>query len=266
MWPWVESYFAALPAIDDVGGSGYYYIDPAGLIFGRPSFVTIHYFFDKTNTAAIDEVFAPLYKQAYSINGTSVFNITAALPLARYVYPVPYASDSTGANVLLGSRLYSKAFLKTPSGPAKYVAAFKNITALTPIPIYQGHLTAGGQVARNADVVDSALNPSWRRALGEFITLVGWEDTTPVETQTQYKDLLTNTLVPILAAVEPDMGAYTNEANAYEPHWQKVFWGYNYPRLWEVRQKWDPNGVFRCNRCVGSEKWDPATALNCPAS
>ena len=266
MWSWVEGYFAALPAIDDAGGSGYYYIDPAGIIFGSPGFVTIHFFFDKTNVTAINEVFDPLYKQANNINGTSVTNITVALPQARAVYPAPYGSDGTGGNVLIGSRLYSREFLETPSGPATYVAAFKNITTLTPVPIYQGHLTAGGQVARNAYVVDSALNPSWRRALGELIVPIGWADTTPVATQTEYRNLLTNTLVPILAAVEPDMGAYTNEANAYEPHWQKVFWGYNYPRLWEVKQKWDPTGVFRCNRCVGSEKWDAASALNCPAS
>ena len=42
---------------------------------------------------------------------------------------------------------------------------------------------------------------------------------------------LTEVEMPQLIAVDPEMGTYTNEANAYEPEWQKVFWGINYQRL-----------------------------------
>jgi Berberine and berberine like len=52
------------------------------------------------------------------------------------------------------------------------------------------------------------------------------------------------------------MGAYVNEADANEPHWHKVFWDSNYGRLWEIKNKWDPKGLLRCNRCLGSERWD----------
>jgi hypothetical protein len=264
LFRFAEGYFKALPSIADAGGSGYWFIDPEGIILqhGKPDFVVAHFFFNRTDIAAIKTLFKPVYDLATSINGTTSANITIPLPLARYVLPQPDGSDPPGGNTVLGSRLYSRSNLETKNGPANLANALKNITTYYPT-IIEGHLTAGGQVARNVDV-DSALNPSWRKALGQVIVPVGWADNTPVEIQVAMTEALTNIEMPQLAAVDPEMGAYGNEANAYEPQWQTAFWGKNYHRLLEIKNKWDPRGFFRCNRCVGSERWD-ATG-NCPAS
>ena len=263
LWSFAEKYLAALPGLDDAGGSGYYYFDPVGVILqnGKPTFVGLHFFFNKTNTDVVNGVFEPLFNFAHSINGTHLVNITFAFPQARVVYPQRGGSDGTGSNVIIGTRLYSRDTLLTSSGPQSFASALSNITSIYPT-IIQGHLTAGGQVARNSHI-DSALNPSWRKALGELIVPVIWMDSTPAEVQAELATGLTNTLMPILAAVDPSMGAYTNEANPYEPEWQTVFWGTNYPRLLKVKHRWDPCGLFRCNRCVGSERWD--STGNCPA-
>jgi hypothetical protein len=264
LYRFVEGYFKALPSLADGGGSGYWYVDPKGYIFqnNKPAFVVLHFFFNKTDTAAIEALFKPVYDLANSINGSESVNITVPLPKASYVFPQPGGADSTGTNVLLGTRLYSQSNLESANGAANLAKALQNITNSLPT-IIQGHLTAGGQVARNADLVDSALNPSWRRALGEVVIPIGWEDNTPVEVQDMLAKALTEIYTPLLAAVDPTMGAYTNEADANEPQWQTVFWGTNYPRLLEVKNKWDPRGLFRCNRCVGSERWDASG--NCPA-
>jgi FAD/FMN-containing dehydrogenase len=47
--------------------------------------------------------------------------------------------------------------------------------------------------------------------------------------------------------------AYYNEGY-HEENWQDTFFGKNYARLLEVKKKVDPDGVFSCNMCVGSEK------------
>jgi hypothetical protein len=265
LYNFTTSYLKALPAIDDAGGSGYYYLDPYGAILNipEPTFIVVHYFFNKTNITAINTLFAPLYAVVNSINGTKSVNVTISVPQARYAFPQPNSHDSTGGNVILGSRLYSRRNLETENGAANLANAIQNITSHYPT-IIEGHLTAGGKVAANADKVDSALNPSWRLALGEIIIPISWEDSTPYAVQQQLMKNLTDIEVPILAAVDPTMGAYTNEADANEPQWQTVFWGTNYPKLLQVKNKWDPRGLLRCNRCVGSERWD-ATG-NCPAS
>lgn len=46
---------------------------------------------------------------------------------------------------------------------------------------------------------------------------------------------------------------YYNENSLIEEDWRESSWGANYPRLLEIKKKVDPNGVFSCRRCVGSE-------------
>ena len=37
----------------------------------------------------------------------------------------------------------------------------------------------------------------------------------------------------------------------------------NYQRLLAVKNAYDPNGLFVCHHCVGSERWTVESSLNC---
>ncbi len=52
----------------------------------------------------------------------------------------------------------------------------------------------------------------------------------------------------------PGSGTYANEVDYFEPDWQNSFWGVNYSKLLSIKQKYDPDNVFTCHHCVGSEK------------
>ncbi len=58
-----------------------------------------------------------------------------------------------------------------------------------------------------------------------------------------------------LRAVAGETGSYFNETSYFEKNWQQSFWGGNYPRLAQVKQKYDPNGLFYVHNGVGSEGW-----------
>ena len=59
-----------------------------------------------------------------------------------------------------------------------------------------------------------------------------------------------------MAALLPGGGsAYLNQADFREPNWQQVFYGENYDRLLELKNKYDPNHVFWGRTTVGSEQW-----------
>jgi len=58
-----------------------------------------------------------------------------------------------------------------------------------------------------------------------------------------------------LRAVASDTGAYVNECDYFQPDWQKAFWGPNYPRLAEIKRRYDPDGLFFVHNGVGSEAW-----------
>ena len=55
--------------------------------------------------------------------------------------------------------------------------------------------------------------------------------------------------------VSPAPGSYVNETDYFQPNWQEEFWGENYQRLSQIKSKYDPEGLFFCHHCVGSERW-----------
>jgi FAD/FMN-containing dehydrogenase len=60
-----------------------------------------------------------------------------------------------------------------------------------------------------------------------------------------------------LRALVPEPGSYVSESNYFEQRWQQSYWGSNYPRLAEIKRKYDPDGLFFVHNGVGSEQWSP---------
>ena len=58
-----------------------------------------------------------------------------------------------------------------------------------------------------------------------------------------------------LKKVVPDTGSYVAESSFFEADWQKSYWGANYPRLLEIKKKYDPSGLFFAHHGVGGEGW-----------
>jgi FAD/FMN-containing dehydrogenase len=59
----------------------------------------------------------------------------------------------------------------------------------------------------------------------------------------------------VIRDLTPGSGSYVNETDYFEPDWQRSFWGENYQRLSQIKSKYDPEGLFFCHHCVGSERW-----------
>jgi len=52
----------------------------------------------------------------------------------------------------------------------------------------------------------------------------------------------------------PGAGSYYNEEDYTDEQWQSRLWGSNYAELLRTKRKYDPDNVFTCHHCVGSEE------------
>jgi hypothetical protein len=96
------------------------------------------------------------------------------------------------------------------------------------------------------------MNPAWRNTLTHFIVVEGWPDGIAQSwIDSVYHDV--GDKAQQLRDLSPETGAYVNEADSYEPEWQRAFFGEHYKKLMEVKARYDPRNVLWCRRCVGSE-------------
>ncbi|KAF5004969.1 hypothetical protein FDECE_8565 [Fusarium decemcellulare] len=105
-------------------------------------------------------------------------------------------------------------------------------------------------------VPSSALNPAWRDASMFAIIGSGWSaDSSPEDILATNKKI-TNDWMERLREVSPGSGGYGNEGDVMEPDFQQSFYGTdNYKRLYALKKKLDPWGVFYAPTAVGSEDW-----------
>ncbi|KAL4930148.1 uncharacterized protein BDV17DRAFT_49477 [Aspergillus undulatus] len=252
-----------VPTLNDAGGAGYYYIFPQlpwtdnTTISG---FTATLMFPNQTDVAKINQIFAPLLAKLNATTAVETQFSTYLLPSIDYLISkvlITGDADSTGGIALLGSRLFSRDLLVSETGPERLTSALESLLS-APGKIATGHIVAGGAVARNGQSVDSALNPVWREAVTHITIGANWDPNASLAEQEAIREHVTEVVVERLRSVEGPhkMGAYLNEANAYEKDFQSSFWGSNYPRLYAIKQKWDPTGLFITRSGVGSEDWD----------
>lgn len=70
------------------------------------------------------------------------------------------------------------------------------------------------------------------------------------------QNLMTDVLLPPLEALTPNGSCYLNEGNFRQPDWQSVFYGENYDRLLEIKNKYDPYHMFYATTAVGADYWE----------
>jgi hypothetical protein len=100
----------------------------------------------------------------------------------------------------------------------------------------------------------NSVNPAFRNLQSQIVAINSIQDLTAAGWKAASKQLNDKVMTP-LREVSPGGGAYGNEADIGEPDWQQSFWGKNYPRLVQIKQKYDPTDLFWVYHGVGSEKW-----------
>ncbi|RMY10722.1 hypothetical protein D0868_03540 [Hortaea werneckii] len=100
---------------------------------------------------------------------------------------------------------------------------------------------------------DTAVNPAWRETLCHMISSVSWPMYASTEEQMEIRHNFTFNHMQRWRDASPGAGSYLSESDRLEPNFQWAFYGSYYPKLLDLKRKFDPKNVFWAATAVGSE-------------
>lgn len=162
--------------------------------------------------------------------------------------------DPAGVGMLPASVLVSTELMNTSDGSVRVAKTLSGLSFQLGDAVSIDVWCGGGV---NSNTAQSAVSPALRSSLMSLTVARGIPPIhygaalTNIQTQIESADL------PLLLALEPGQsGVSPAFAYPYDKHFVDHFWGANYPRLRDIKQRWDPDSVFITRLGVGSEDWD----------
>lgn len=144
----------------------------------------------------------------------------------------------------------------------KLTRLFYNASRLTTVAVHMNKGLGGASTDAVRRTSETSTNPSVLNAAALVIMGAGSNEVDhgikgqePNKEQAEEEVHKINKAMNYFRRTAPHAGAYVNEADYFEKDWQRVFWGDNYGRLLKIKKQYDPDGLFICHHCVGSEYW-----------
>ncbi|ELU40474.1 FAD/FMN-containing protein [Rhizoctonia solani AG-1 IA] len=231
-----------IPSMADSGVRGYIIWSPPFSCFGvvfQPG---------GSDLQTVNNTLQPAWDWTAQHPGTQVASFGNVYP-TFFGYASNYINDiGIATNVWMGSRLVPRKTLESKSDQLSKFAFNDGAPLIGSIAI-----VVGGGAVNHPDPGSTGLNPAWRKDAIVSWSLGGtWPESASEELIEQVKKNVTKLTQDLGELANLDHASYFNEADPAEPQWKRAFFGSHYSRLLKIKQKVDPNGLFTCNRCVGS--------------
>lgn len=252
--------YGAFPGLSDNGFSGYgswslYSPSPLVSNYSTGFIQTIAIF--GRSVAEAEALFAPVKAQLSQYNGTSLYMESSYFSFPTYNDYYNTLSDvasPVGQTAALGSRFLGRQALTGNSTALKttletIVGMPEEATSVNMV------FVGGGQVFADASDPYSGVNPAWRQTYVHNIVARGWAPGSSDATiRAVYEDITYNK-TQAMKELAPDTGCYMNEADRFDSDYPQDFYGTHFGRLSLIKWQYDPQSVFYCPTCVGSEMW-----------
>jgi len=204
----------------------------------------------------IQELLAPLVESLQQYN-ESLFIAATYQSFPDYVayHSVSSGGSSVGVGTFAGgSRLLDRKALTSSFSDLQEML---NVTAGSPGQFTSTNvcIVGGGQVFKDAEDSYSGVNPAWRVSYVHNIVDRGWAAGSDAEIVESVRNDITYTKVAAMKKLAPDTGSYMNEADKFDPDYLQDFYGEHLERLEGIKEEYDPESLFYCPTCVGSNKW-----------
>lgn len=188
-----------------------------------------------------------------SKGGTSVVEVLPTWNEAWQKYIKP-AARPVGSIQIIGGRLWPQALFETQEGIDAIMSYTRNLSQLgaSPAKAYMPtdmpFLVEGSEVGYDTN---TSTNPVWYSALWIYggPAVMAWNST--YEERLEAVVNLTKSTELAEEVIGPGGGAYVHESSVFTKDWQESYWGTNYDRLLEIKNKYDPDSLLNCWKCVG---------------
>ncbi|KAJ5804104.1 CAZyme family AA7 [Penicillium psychrosexuale] len=268
-WAAIRSYLDNFETFVDAGTYGYFYIGASDALIGTTYAGDPDYYFrmesfvaPNMTVAQTEALLAPWFDTLKSLNisFTPWYNHADNFHDA---WAVAFPQEYVGTDVVkTASRLLPRSVFQSDDLRNQTWAAYKD--AITQGLFIAGFHISGTGIAAEPPT-DNAVLPAWRDALSHVIVGSEWNFTSSWDVVESSSRFVTEWM-DVLREIAPDSGAYMSEADLVEPNLQDAFYGVNYPRLYALKQKYDPTGLFFALTAVGAEDWEVQTLDPLPYS
>ncbi|KID92408.1 isoamyl alcohol oxidase, partial [Metarhizium majus ARSEF 297] len=253
--------YSALPELSKSGFGGYGYWSTYGTGGFRGYkytniWVQAFTILDKSPQEA-KRLFQPfqdkLTQHNFSTSGF-VLNVTHSTypTYAAYFASKVYTGAVVGGISALSSRLLDTAALTGKRGDLRQAM---NVMAGKPgEPIGHTLVHHGLESTPGQQLAGSAVQPGWYRSIMLDIYEIGVTGFSVAENAAAFAHIREK-VYPVYEKLSPTTGTYMNEADFGDAQWQKNFYGIHYDKLSKIKTRYDPDSLFYCTTCVGSEAW-----------
>ncbi|KAG8160883.1 hypothetical protein KVR01_009147 [Diaporthe batatas] len=199
-------------------------------------------------TEQLDNIIAPVLRDLNAI-GLRFSTSTRQYDTFLALYNDLFEPEGAGISALTGGWVFAHRDISQNN--TNIINSFKNMQNKGASII--GHMWNPGYAMSNAN---NALNPRFRDASVHVIAAMSISGTAPWEQKMAAERTLTFDVNQKMKEAGPAGFGYVNEGDSNSPTWRDDFYGTSYPRLLDIRKKWDPNGVFYAIATPGTEDWE----------
>lgn len=247
-WQAISTWFEYLPSMIP-GGNTF------GLVMTAETFSIVSITMPDQNSSDVTATLGPYLKAIESLGVNYTFQPRTDPSYLQHFNtdfgPLPYGGYPI--NTLFHSRLIPRAVVEDDESRQKVMKVYQETLAT-------GFLFVGCHSfsVQNATRPANAVLPAWRDAVAICNFIGDWEWDVPRSVMDGRKQELVNIHVPAIEEVTPNSGTYLNEVDSLyylNGDWKGGFYGANYPRLTEIKNKYDPEHMFYAVTAIGSDSW-----------
>ncbi|TFK40207.1 isoamyl alcohol oxidase [Crucibulum laeve] len=244
-WEAITTYQLNVPAYTDAGATA--------LTFYNKTFFQVQTFYAPNQTEK--EVQLLLEPFTNKLNSLGI-NFTSLITSYPNVRSADLADASAYGEILVStdqftSRLFPRSLYQSSRSIQDMLRVVRNIiddgAVITEIAIRPTLSVAGHP--------DNAVLPAWRENERLITAMLPWDDHAPIKEMLVLSRKLTQVYGKAMHRLTPGSGTYLNEADPFEPDWQRSFYGKNYNRLLAIKDKWDPDQLLYGRTAVGGDRW-----------